>query len=123
MVELTITANANDSVPFFFISDNDSAIEIQGAIQGSCSDVAVSDPIPFNSTNNLQLDTVVQYYRGDSTRESSGSPNFTPFLSSVNTSTRECLNYTIGESIPLMSSGLTQVIAGLGGPPIFSLPM
>jgi len=132
VVEMTITTKTNDSVLFFFISDSDSAMEVQGAIQGNCSDVTVGDPIPFNSTNNLQLDTVVQYYRGDSaaillrgydsTRESSGSPNFTSFPPSVNMSTWGCLNYTIGESIPLMGSGLSQSTAGLGGSPFFSLP-
>ena len=117
VVELTITPNANHSAQFHFISDHQSATEVQSAIQRNCSDVTVGVPIPFNSTNDLRPDTVVQFYRGDSaaillqgydnTREIPGRPDLVPnpqFPPSVNMSTWTCLNRTVGESIPLMNA-------------------
>ena len=117
VVQMTIAPKANNSVRFHFISDHHSATEVQSAIRGNCTDVKVENLALFNSTNDLRPDTVVQFYRGDSaaillqgydnTREVPGSadsvPN-PPFPSSVNMSTWGCLNYTIGESIPLMNS-------------------
>lgn len=114
---MAIIPNVNNMVQFRFVSDRHSATEVQTAIRTNCSDVTVKDPIPFNSTNGLRLDTVVQFYRGDSaamllqgydsTGELPGSPGLVPnppFPSSVNTNTWACLNYTIGESIPLMNA-------------------
>jgi len=126
VVELSISLNANHSVQFHLISDRQSATEVQRAIQLNCTDVTVKDPIPFNSTYDLRPDTVVQFYRGDSaaiilqgydnTREIPGSPGLIPnppFPSSVNMSTWTCLNYTVGESIPLLNaaSGLFDLTA------------
>jgi len=120
VVGVTITPNANKSVQFHLISDRHSATEVKNAIQGNCSSVTVGEPTAFNSTNGVRPDTVVQFYRGDSaaillqgydnTREMPGRPDLVPnppFPSSVNMSTWTCLNYTIGESIPLMNSAST----------------
>lgn len=116
MVQIAITSGANDTLPFFFVSDTYSAGEVKGAITASCTDVTVSDPIPFNSTGNIQTRSVVQFYRGgsaaallqgyDNTVGSSGSPNVVPnppFPPGANISMWTCLNGTIGASIPLMN--------------------
>lgn len=116
MVGITITPKANNTLQFHFISDRHSTTEVQNAIRGNCSGVTVGDPIPFNSTGDIRPDTAVQFYRGDSaaillqeynnTKEIPGRQDLVPnppFPSSVNMSTWACLNYTIGESIPLMN--------------------
>lgn len=116
MVEMAITLAANSTTSFFFVSDMYSAGEVRAAINTTCIDVTVSDPISFNSTGNLQPGSVVQYYRGDTAaillqgyedaKEVPGSPNLVPnppFPPNVNMAKWECLNSTIGESIPLMN--------------------
>lgn len=113
---MKITPNANNTPSFFFISDTYSAGEVKGAITLNCTDVTASDPIPFNSTGDIQPGSVVQFYRGDSAaillqgyddaKESPGYPSSIPnppFPSSVNMTTWGCLNSTIGASIPLLN--------------------
>ena len=123
MVEVTISLNANNSV-----------IQVQGIIWENCSDLAVSDLILFDSTNNLRLSTVIQFFRGDcvatllwgndSAKEISESPNSIPIPNpppSINTSTWGCSGYTTGESVPFMNpvSGITLNTVVLGGPCVF----
>jgi len=115
-VEVTITLNANNSV-----------IQVRGIIWENCSDLTVSDLILFDSTNNLRLGTVIQFFRGDcvatllwgndSAREIFDSPNPVPIPQSppsINMSTWGCLGYTTGESVPIT---LNTVV--LGGPCVF----
>lgn len=123
VVEVTISLNANNSV-----------IQVQGIIWENCSDLTVSDLILFDSTNNLRLSTVIQFFRGDcvatllwgndSAKEISESPNSIPIPNpppSINTSTWGCLGYTTGESVPFMNpvSGITLNTVVLGGPCVF----
>ncbi|KAF9648310.1 hypothetical protein BDM02DRAFT_2323748 [Thelephora ganbajun] len=130
LVGITMAPNASDSTSFFFISNSYSATEVQRAVQENCSDATVSDLVPFDSTDDLQLGTLVQFYHGDcaaillrgydSAKETPGSPNFLPnppFQSSA----LECLYYTIGESMTLMKTvpGLTPSTAALWGPSPF----
>ena len=105
--------------PFFVVADNYTVHQIRGTLIGDCFfAVDVSAPIPFNSTGNLQLGSVVQYYRGDSAavllqgyenaKESPNSPNLVPnppFPQGVSRNGWNCMNKSIGESIPLMYSG------------------
>ena len=59
---MVIASSANSTaLPFFFISDMYSVGEVKTSITTNCTDVVVSDPIPFN----IQLGSVVQYYRGE----------------------------------------------------------
>jgi hypothetical protein len=118
VVEMTITSRANGTLPFSFVSDAFTAGEVNGTIITNCIDAIVSDPIPFNSTGNIQPRSVVQYYRGgtaaillqgyDNSKESPSSSNPVPnppFPPSINITSWECLNSTIGESLPLMNGG------------------
>lgn len=119
MVELKILPKVNGTSPFFFVSDSFSAGEVKRTILQNCSDVTIDGPIPFNSTGDLQFNSVVQLYRGDSaaillhdynnTVEVPGNQSLVPnppFPASINMSTWACLNYTIGESIPLMNAAI-----------------
>ena len=114
---MMIASSANSTaLPFFFISDMYSAGEVKTSITTNCTGVVVSDPIPFNSTGNIQLGSVVQYYRGETAaivlrgyenaKEMPGSPGLAPnppFPPSINVTEWACLNATIGGSIPLMN--------------------
>lgn len=116
MVEVMISPKASGAAPFYFVSDGYSAAGVRDAIRGNCSDVTVGAPVPFHSTGNPRPDTIVQFYRGDSAAitleryNNTGGPGGSglvpnpPFPSNVNASTWACLNYTIGESIPLMNA-------------------
>jgi hypothetical protein len=115
---MTIAPRAGNSDPFFFVSDMYSVGEVKASINASCIDMIVSDPIPFNSTGNINPGSVVQYYRGDSAaivlrgyedaKEMPGNlsmvPN-PPFPPNINMSGWACLNSTVGGSIPLMHGG------------------
>ena len=105
--EMTITPKSNVTPPFFFVSDEYSAGQVEYAINTNCSLLATaSDPIPFNSTGNIQPGNVVQLYRGDSAAILLRGYNTAgpPLLQSIDTVTWTCLNLTIGESIPLVDS-------------------
>ena len=114
---MKITVNNVDGPSFFFVSDNYTAFEIKGMIPKACLGFpdTISDPIPFNSTGNIQLGSVVQYYRGDSAamvlqgyddamelpgwQDLMHNPPFPPHVSSP---IWDCFNTSIGDAIPLV---------------------
>lgn len=117
MVEMNITTPGTLDLPFYFVSDLYTAGEVAAALTWNCSiaQVDISDPVPFNLTGDIQPRSVVQFYRGDSaaillrdydsSKEITDSPYLVPnppFPSSVNETVWGCMNYTIGNSIPLM---------------------
>ena len=89
-------------VPFYFVSDNHTAGQVRIALDENCPEVTTSDPIRFNSTGNIRLEEVVQFYRGDTAAMlfPDTMPSIPPGGNRVLWS---CLNETIGESIPLMN--------------------
>ena len=89
-------------VPFYFVSDNYTAGQVRIALDENCAEVATSDPIRFNSTGNIRLEEVVQFYRGDTAAMlfPDTMPSIPPGGDRVLWS---CLNETIGASIPLMN--------------------
>ena len=106
--------------PFFFISDLYTALETKSAIYNGCyfKDVRVSRPIPSNSTGNIKLGSVVQYYRGDSaaivlrgydnSKELPGRPDLIynpPFPPNVSYDHWRCINTSIGDGIPIIHGG------------------
>lgn len=109
------------TLPFFFVSDNYTAFQMNSTIANSCGILLeISDPIPFNSTGNIQPESLVQFFRGDSaaiylqgydnTKELPGNPNLVPnpaFPPNASMDAWTCINSTIGESIPLMHGGDT----------------
>lgn len=121
---MIITPNTNSSTKLLFISDKYRVIKVQGAIRENCSDLTISDPILFNSTNNLPLGTVVQFFRGDNITAvpwGNDSAKVTSPPPSIDTSTWECLNYTIGESMLFgnAASSITSSTTVLLGPRVF----
>ena len=126
-----LTTNSTPTTPFFFVSDNYTAFQVQQAVHQQCSDIIVDHPIPFNSTGNIQLGGVVQYYRGDTAaiipqgyedaKKLPDSPNLMPnppFPLGTHAIAWMCLNSTIGESIPLMynpENFWKNFFSGLGG--------
>jgi hypothetical protein len=105
---------------FFFVSDIYTANEMYDTILTQCweSNLLFGAIIPLNSTGNIQPESVLQFYRGDSAavllqgydnaKELPGSPNLVPnppFPPNVNADAWGCLNRTIGASIPLMHGG------------------
>ena len=118
------------TTPFFVVADSYTVGQIREIMNGSapCTSMNISDPIPFNSTGNLQLGSVVQYYRGDSAavllrgyenaKESPSSPNLVPnppFPQDASLAGWNCINKTIGESIPLMYSGSSHTVGKIVG--------
>lgn len=119
MVNTTNPATKNTtgkpSLPFFFISDDYSGSQISIQLRTGCPYLIISDPIPFNSTGNIQQGSVVQSYRGytaamalqgyNNAQELPGNPNLVPnppFPSNASWDNWECMNETIGAAIPLM---------------------
>ena len=111
------TGPKKESPPFFFISDLYTALETRNAINYRCYfiDSYISPPIPFNSTGNIKLGSVVQYYRGDSaaivlqgynnSEELPGRPDLIynpPFPPNVSYHDWRCVNTTIGDAIPII---------------------
>ena len=109
------------TTPFFFVSDNYTALHMKKTIRNSCWHISldISDSIPFNSTGNIQWENAVQFYRGDSaaifvpgydnTKELPNDPKLVPnppFPQDIRLDALTCSNSTIGESIPLMDGGL-----------------
>lgn len=98
------------TTPFFLVSDKLSADEVGGALKKQCpkTRLKIKKPIKFNSTGNIQLGSVVQYYRGDTVamilqgfedaKQLPGNPQFPP---NMDMTTWECLNVTVGQSVPL----------------------
>ena len=126
LLEMALTPS-NATVPpskFIFVADNKTVFQINNTVSENCTTHwTTSTPIAFNSTGNLLPESVLQYYRGesavvllqgyDNTKEQPNSPNLVPnppMSSNVSAEAWECLNVTIGESIPIMqrSSGLSR---------------
>ena len=135
LLEMALTPS-NATVPpskFIFVAENQTVFQINNTVSENCTTHwTTSTPIAFNSTGNLLPESVIQYYRGesavvllqgyDNTKVQPNSPNLVPnppMSSNVSAEAWECLNVTIGESIPLMqtSSGLpkgTKIGLGVG---------
>ena len=107
-----IPGNATPTAPFFFVSDNYTALQIRHEVNQNCLLGAAFDlPIAFNSTGNIRLGNVLQYYRGDSAavvfqdfdlvKELNSGKNLS-FPNSFTARSWKCMNSTIGSSIPLM---------------------
>lgn len=121
IIVTNISSHSHAPTPLFsFVSDNYTAGQIHNAIMTGCAayddfDLAIADPISLNSTGNIQPGNVLQFYRGDSAAvllqgydnamELPGSPNLVPnppLPPDTIPIAWECLNRTIGASIPLM---------------------
>ena len=109
--EMVITPK-NSTLPLFFVSDSFTVGQVKKVLDkhNTCDHVfKTGKPIRFNSTGNIRFKSVVQFYRGDSAAivvtgyEEPGNPSF-PL--STHMPTWECLNTTIGESIPLADPDL-----------------
>lgn len=100
--------------PFYFVADSFTAGQINITVYAQCPNLTISDPIPFNSTGDIEPGSVVQLYRGataavllqgyDDANEQLNNPNLVPnppFSSDASMAVWSCLNTTIGASIPL----------------------
>ena len=114
-MKITLLNDGSEAPPFFFISDLYTALEIRKAINKGCyfRNIHISPPILFNSTGNIKLGNVVQYYRGDSaaivlqgydnSEELPGRPDLIyspPFPPNVSYNDWQCINTSIGDAIP-----------------------
>lgn len=102
-------------LPFIFVSDHWTACNVRHMITRSCRDLWTYRPVPFNSTGDIGLGHVLQYYRGDSAamvlpgydnaNELPDNPNLgpnPPLPPTADPRAWRCLNTTIGESIPMV---------------------
>lgn len=130
---MTIPLTVDNGASFFSISDKYDLTEVQGLTQGKRSGLTVSDRIQFNPTDNLQLSAAVQSLCGgdvaalvgncNNARELPGGQNFVsdpPSTSSINMGVWECLNYTVGESMPLVNAAPGSTYLLLSWIPSFS---
>ena len=113
------------TAPFFFVSDNYTASQIYHILDADYGYVMkISNLIPFNSTGNIQPESIVQFYRGDTaaivlqgydnTRELSDNPNLMqnpPFPPDAMADLWVTINTTIGASIPLMHGRSSHTVA------------
>jgi hypothetical protein len=100
------------SRPYFFVSDSYTVFQMDLTIRAGCSGyhLNVSEPIPFNSTGDIQLGSVYQYYRGDSAAMLiQGYDNTKGVPSDTLMTAWGCFNDTIGQSIPLMDTDNSKV--------------
>jgi len=119
---------SNATSPFFIIGDYESVQGLTAIIQSNCS-ANVSTPAAINSTYTaaVQPEQIIQYYRASSfalalTSYNDPANSFAnqpssnlstvpttipaPVPAGTNTTLLECLNYTIGNNIPIMSPAI-----------------
>lgn len=126
MVEATFTSPTSNST-FHLLSDNSTVTSLIGSVSASCSLGANSttSPIPYNSNSTVgsqpHPEQIVQYYRASSVVLSLDGYNDTSVLSDnqtapdvplpswVDRTTLDCLNSTIGQAVPLINDGVSNV--------------
>jgi hypothetical protein len=101
------------SRPYFFVSDSYTVSQMDLTIHANCSvyRLNISEPIPFNSTGDIQLGSVFQYYCVDSAAMMiQGYDNTKEVPSDTLMTAWGCFNDTIGISIPLMDTDNSKVV-------------
>ena len=109
MTEIMVTRTKKPTISFVFVSDDWTVDQVKKWLEKKCDDLKIDKPTAFNSTGDVRLGSVLQYYRGDTAaillpgyedaKNLTGDP---PFPQSMNADTWRCVNKTIGDSIPLM---------------------
>ncbi|KZP09691.1 hypothetical protein FIBSPDRAFT_759584, partial [Athelia psychrophila] len=107
----------SDNTTFWVIADNSTVAALITTIDTNCtlylSSASSPSPVPLSavsSTSVPQPEQAVQYYRASSVvlslagYNNSAGPN-TPLPSTTNAVLLSCMNYTIGESVPLVNGG------------------
>ena len=115
-------ASNTQNTPFYFVSDNNTAIAMVPILQQNCSSVLKSGvsnaPVPFNLSdpNSPKPEEAVQYYRSSSaalllegynnTAQLSDDTSIpdTPLPTNIDVSLLYCLNETIGAALPLVDA-------------------
>ncbi|KAF7346353.1 hypothetical protein MSAN_01863000 [Mycena sanguinolenta] len=123
MISASFQSNGANGTVFRILSDNTTTTNLIGAILANCSAsltnasiAAAGSPTPYNdsSTSSLpQPEQIVQYYRASSIAlsvdgyndtsifQAEGTPDV-PIPSTVDATTLDCLNQTIGLAAPLI---------------------
>ncbi|KZP15750.1 hypothetical protein FIBSPDRAFT_832526 [Athelia psychrophila] len=116
MAMATFISNS-DNTTFWVVADNSTVAALITTIDTNCtsylSSSSSSSPVPLSSVSNTsapQPAQAVEYYRASSVvlsldgYNNSAGPN-TPLPSTIDAVLLSCMNYTIGESVPLVNGG------------------
>jgi len=130
MTMAMFASNSTNST-FYVLSDNSTVASLITSISANCTIASNSStaPSPYNGTaSQPSLEQAVQYYRASSVVLTLNGYNDTSALSNntdatpvplptwVDTSLLNCLNYTIGEAVPLISGASSNSISGASAP-------
>lgn len=125
MVQAAFVSNTTNST-FHVVADNSTVTSLISSIDANCTLGASSSSsaTAFNgSASDPRPEQAIEYYRASSvvltldgynnTVALGNDPNTTavPLPSGVDTTLLNCLNFTIGEAVPLISSADTHVTA------------
>lgn len=128
MVQATFVSNSTNST-FHVVSDNSTVTSLISSIDANCTfgPGSSSSPSSFNgSASDPKPEQAIEYYRASSvvltldgynnTVALGNDPNTTavPLPSGIDMTLLNCLNYTIGEAVPLISSAHTRI--GISSP-------
>jgi len=130
MTMAMFASNSTNST-FYVLSDNSTVASLITSISANCTIASNSStaPSPYNGTaSQPSPEQAVQYYRASSVVLTLNGYNDTSALSNntdampvplptwVDTSLLNCLNYTIGEAVPLISGASSNSIGGASAP-------
>lgn len=117
MLQVAFVSNSTNST-FHVVADNSTVTSLISSILTNCSVDPLSAPSAFNgSASDPRPEEAIQYYRAstvvltldgyNNTVALGSEPNTTAVSlpSCVDMTLLNCLNYTIGESVPLISGG------------------